>query len=230
MPVPNDLDKLYDYLDDLMGRRIPEGKHALFEMDYLVTTTFRHYSSNRAAVRNRIAPLLEDGRLAKVSVSESGYVHLREEGAPLLYFQYFNQRTYDPDDWGFVTFERTADHDNVWRSGSRYLFTTGERLEALTAEALQFQEEKRKAEREEKSKENAKVHQLLNQITADATVLLERLDAAGPDLDAHTWVSGLRGDQVYMGLTLRTPEQFTAFFDILRRGLPDVPRETSGPS
>ena len=228
MPAPSP-DKLYDWIDNLIRQRAGEDKHPLFEWECLVTTGFRHWNSKPNAIASRMETLLEDGHLARVQVSNHGYVYLEREAVQPYYFQYENPLGYRRDDnWGYVTYKRSKNHENVWRNGHRYLFTTGDRLKAMKAAMEQQAQKEATARQAQEQAEKEHLRAELNKIAPDAVSLLDRLEAVVPKLDqSFTVRKGKEGTRIFGSVDVREIDGFTAFLDILRRGLPDVPRETS---
>lgn len=229
MAVPTP-DELYDFFDQLMDRA--GNPHAIFEWEYLNTSAFRHFSSKVAPVDRVMKELVDEGRLVKVDVSNGGYVYLdRTEftGSMFsLYFQYYGGMRYGSGNWGVVTHERSKGHENVWREGVRYLYTTGPRYEAMLADFLKAKEEYDEAKRQEKADEASRIKDALNAVAPDAEQLLKRLDKVIPGIEKRVRSRSFADKEVlYLSLDLRDSKEIGPFLSILRRGLPDVPRETS---
>lgn len=241
MAVPTP-DKLFTYLDEVIGAKVTEeSKHPVFEWEYLLTNSFRAFKSTSNAIRTRMETLLEDGRLAKVSVSAEGYVSLgvKEFSTSLfnVYFQYHKPYAYAKEDYGYVTHVRPKDRDNVWRSGDRYLFTTRDRFDEMVTDLLDAKRKQDAVKTEERKAKKRQIQETLDAIAPDAQELLNRFRALGRNAEADVrlrssvWEDD--EDGVNATFNLYGSKALAVFLDILRRGLPDVPRETStedGPS
>src|SRR5207253_2728935 len=152
----------------------------------LNTSAFRHFKSKVAPIERVMKELVKDGRLAKVRVTNGGYVYFErkefETAMFSLYFQYSNMR-YGSGDWGTVTTKRSPDHENVWREGARYLYTTGDRYKAMLDDFLKAKAEHDEKERQEKGDEERRIQDLLTAIASDSVEILERLGEVIPGLE-----------------------------------------------
>lgn len=237
MPAPTP-DRLFTYLDELIGSKVTEeNKHPVFEWEYLVTESFRAFKTTSNAVRSRMDKLLEDDRLAKVQISAGGYVHtdVKELETSLFYayFQYHQPYSYASENYGYITHERAKGHDNVWRSGIRYLFTTRDRYDELITDLLDAKRAKDKADKEERKAKRQKINDALDNIAPDARELLDRFRDLGRNAEADVRLRSFVFDDdeeeggVSATFNLYGTKALAVFIDVLRRGLPDVPRETS---
>lgn len=227
MPAPT-TDELYDFIGQIIGQKATDDKHPLFEWNCLKTNSFRYFRTTSTAIEKRMETLVEEGRLARVVVSHHGFVRLdHEEFKHTIFNGYFQYEKYTRDTWGYVTSKRPSGYTNVWRDGSRYLYTTRPRLEAMTAFLLEAKKRQEEGQKKADQEEKVRTEYLLNQISPDATALLERFDTAVPGIDQQIW-SAERADQaiVYASINIRDSQKIGLFLDILRRGLPDVPRGT----
>lgn len=228
MAVPT-AEELFDYFAALTDRT--NEPHAVFEWNYLNTMAFRHFNSKVAPIDRVMKELIEDGRLAKVRISNTGYVYLDHKelnySTFTLHFQYHKPSRYAREDWGAITHKRSENHDNVWRSGTRFLVTTRPRYEAMLGDFLKVKEQHDEAKRQEQAEEAIRTAESLSAIAADATELLERLDEVIPGIETSVRSRSFADkENLYVTFNLRNAGEIGPFLDILRRGLPDVPRET----
>lgn len=231
-PTP---DEIFEFIDGVVKERAREDAYPIFEWEYLLTLTFRHFRSTSNACRSRLETLLEEGRLARVDIRSSGHVYLDDEAPELrmfsMFFQYENpSRSSYYDNWGYITFRRLQEHSNVWRDGKRYLFTTAQGMQTLRAAALAAARDRQLADQAGREKERAAADAALNSIAPDATDLLRRLRDTVKEIDSSSRLrTGVdrNDDLLSMQLYLYDAAPIGSFLDILRRGLPDVPRETS---
>lgn len=228
MAVPTP-DELYDFFEQLLSARDP---HAIFEWEYLNTSAFRHFKTKVAPVDRVMKELVGEGRLVKVDVSNGGYVYPDDKKLTAslftLYFQYTGGLRYGSGDWGVVTTERSKDHENVWREGIRYLYTTGPRYKVMLADFLKAKQEYDEAKRREQADEASRIKDALNAVAPDAEQLLSRLDEVIPGIERRVRSRSIADEEIFsLSFDLRSAEEVGPFLDILRRGLPDVPRETS---
>jgi hypothetical protein len=237
MPAPTP-DHLLVYLDELIAAKVTEeNKHPIFEWKYLLTNSFRAFKSTSNAVRARMEKLLEDGRLVRVRVSAEGYVSLgvKEFDTSLfnVYFQYDKPYEYAREDCGYVTHVRSGEHDNVWRSGDRYLFTTQGRYDEMVTDLLDAKRKQDAAKGEERKEKKRKVQEALDSIAPDARELLDRFRELGRNAEADVrlrssvWDDDEEEGGVSATFNLYGSKALAVFLDVLRNGLPDVPRETS---
>jgi uncharacterized protein YggL (DUF469 family) len=232
MPAPTP-ERLYAFLDELIAEKVTDdNRHPVFEWEYLLTQGFRSFKSTSNAVRSRMEKLLEDERLARVEVSANGYVHLpiKEFQTSLfsVYFQYHRPYEYARENYGYVTHVRSKGHDNVWRSGVRYLYTTRDRYGELVMDLLDAKRKEDAAKAEKRKTEKRRMSEALNKVAPDAEELLRRLRDLNKDNEvsvrSRVWNDE---DGLNATINLYSTEGISLFLDILRRGLPDVPRETS---
>lgn len=227
MPAPTP-DRLFRYLDEeLIAPLATEGRHPLFEWEYLVTETFRRFRTTSPAARSRLETLRNEGRLVPVEVNHSGHVFFDQDEfrGSLMYFQYTEPYNYRGENVGYVTYKRPKEHGNVWRDGMRHLYTTTARFDEMLTDMLDSKRAADAAKQAEERAEAEETEKALRKVVSDGPELLQRLKDAVPSADANVmiWGEGKRG-RVRMEAGGR---DFQALFDILRRGLPDVPRETS---
>jgi hypothetical protein len=227
MTVPTP-DELYDFIERLVQSAAGDG-HAVFDEERLITAAFRHFKSTSNAIRPRLKTLHEDGRLVGVRISNAGYAHPDHEELRVgftLYFSYVHREHYNGGGWGRITHKRPQDHENPWANGFRNLYTTRPHYDAMIAEFLKAKEEKVAADREKERKDREQTEEALNRVVPDATALLSALGKAVPGIKERSWSQEARGEErVHVTLELWGTE-LPAFLDIIRRGLPDVPRET----
>lgn len=228
MAVPT-TDELYDFFTQYIDAKTFNGQHPVFSWNHLNTAAFRHFKSTSNAIGKIMRVLATDGRLASVEISCHGYAHLKHEAFKhstfTLYFAY--RPEYHAPDYGHITHERPKDHPNPWANGNRDFYTTKPRLDAMTAAFVEAKEQFDEAERKEKAEEASRVDDALNAVASDATRLLERLGNAVPGIEKRARArSSAEGERLYLSLDMYSAKEIGPFFDILRRGLLDVPRET----
>jgi hypothetical protein len=228
MAVPTP-DELYDFFTQYIDAKTFNGQHPVFSWDHLNTAAFRHFKSTSNAIGKRMKELAADGRLASVEISYHGYAHLKHEafraGSFTLYFAFAPD--YHAPERGHITHERPKDHPNPWANGNRDYYTTRLRLDAMTAAFLEAKKQHDEAKRKEAEEEQGSLQGALNALAPDATQLLERLNDVIPGLDKRMrHRSFAEQDRVFLSLDFSDTKDIGAFLDILRRGLPDVPRET----
>ena len=229
MPVPTP-DRLLQFFNELLDSHVTtSGNQPVCEWRYLLTSGFRHFKSTSPAIEARMKTLLDEGRLVRVEISSSGYVHFKKEElrSTLAYFQYATRHRYDQEMYGHITFDRPELHENVWRTGTRDLYTTPDRLDDIVMDVLDAKRKKDEVERQKEAAEAVEQESLLRGVVADGPELLKQLEAVIPSSEIRTNIFERDGKAAgFVYLTFRgkgVPE----LFDLLRRGLPDVPRETS---
>lgn len=231
MAVPT-LDQLHEFIDELVVKHQPPDQFAVFEPEYLAKSAWRHFRTTSPAIRSRISQLVEDGKLARVKISESGFVYTGDEvldqGLFSLYFQYANPHGYrhmPPTDYGFVTAKRTEGHRNVWRDGLRYLYTTAEQHRLMIEHFREVKVERARQQQDKEDKERRRTAELLEssspggqQVLSD---LYERLDNGKAHLEVEADVRERRDGSLRLGISIdtRTTEQSVALLEIIRRGL-----------
>lgn len=230
MAVPT-TDELYDYLTEVIDAKTSDGQHTVFDWEYLNAAAFRHFKSTSNAIGKRMKELLADGRLVGVAISNNGFVHFdHEEFKHSMFFPVFTYHDsgYHRPQYGFITDKRPQNHSNPWANGTRHLYTTKPWLDAMIAAFLEAKKRRHEAERKKQADAESRTKDALNAIAPDAWQLLERLDEVVPGIEKRVRSRSFAvGDRVHLGFDLLDVADINPFLDILRRGLPDVPRETS---
>lgn len=230
MAVPT-LDELHAFYVEFVEKHQPPGQFAVFESEYLAKNAWRHFRSTSPAIRSRLKQLVEDGKLARVKVSESGFVYTDDEvldqGLFSLYFQYANPFGYmhAPDDYGFVTAKRAQGHRNVWRDGLRYLYTTADQHQLMIEHFHKVKAERVRKQQDERDKDRRRTAELLEssspggqQVLSD---LYDRLDNGKTHLDVEAHVRERADGSLRLGISIdtRATEQSISLLEIIRRGL-----------
>ncbi len=225
MAVPT-LDELHSYVEELIAGRQPEDQFYVFEWEFLVQMSRRHFHTTTPAIVPRMKKLLEEGDLAKVTVSHHGYAHLVENDTityGMLSFQYTDSYR---EDYGYITANRILDRKNVWRDGNRYLFTTTAQSERMKAHFLKIRKERAAKEKAKDADEKARLWKLLEAASPGAQQVLDDLYAVlkGDGERRHLDVSASLWDrrdseETCVEINTRSMDQSVRLIDIIRRGL-----------
>jgi len=229
MAVPTP-DELYDFIDHYIDTKTFNGQHPVFDWYHLNTAAFRHFKSTSNAIGKVMKEIVADGRLASVEISCHGHAYFAHEalkvGSFILYFVY--TPGYHAPEHGRITHERPKDHLNPWANGRRDFYTTKPRLDAMTTVFLEAKKQHDAAKQKERAEAASLGGDALNAVAPDATQLLERLDRVIPRIERRAYVrSWTERERVSLTLDMYSAQEIGPFLDILRRGLPDVPRGTS---
>lgn len=225
MPAPTP-DELLEYFEALIAEHQTEGQFAVFEWDYLKTKGFRNFRTTSPAIETRMQALLDGGKLASVEIHSSGHIYFdraKFPGMRAFYFQYRDPRYYRPE-WGFITSTRPKDMENVWRDGTRELYTTAPHREAMITHFLEVVRQEKEDEKAKEEAEEARLWDHLEDAFPGARGLLGDLEAAleggGRWAEVSTGMHQIR-DKVYPHISIdtRSTEQAVKLLTIIRRGL-----------
>lgn len=220
-PTP---DEIYAHLTDTIEPAHPE--HTVFEFEHLVTRVRRHFKSTTPAIEERLGTLVQEGRLKPVRIHETGTAHIVRTSMEYAYFTY--ELSYGiPSGHGTISFARPEDRRNPWASGTRNLYLSQPRHDALVAAFTEHKNKVTRKREEEEKAEQREVQARLAALDGRAPDTLQRLMDELPELDL-TVRRGSVGDRM-LGLFLNAlgDEQVSQLIGILRRGL-DAGREQDG--
>lgn len=222
MAPPSDVE-VFRFIDELISEKTPDGKYAAFEWRYLLDATRRHFKSSTPAISQRMEFLHHNGYLAPITVTHGGYVRLTDElsaGMWMLYFRYHAPSQYSPEDWGLISSKRTPNAQNLWANGSRLLFTTRGRFDAMVAHFTQVRAEYYERQKQKETEKDARFWELLESHAPDARELLARLKDVDPKIYVNTHLSSVREDDPSVDIDARSVDAVVALLNVLRRGLP----------
>lgn len=228
--APPTVEKLLAYLDDEMVPPV-EG-HVAWKWTALVESAWRHFQSTSHALDVRMDTLFREGSITAVRVDYTGCVLLGDDRLPgvsnIPSFAYHGVREYDRLKYGTISLDRQRNRQNLWANGTRALFMTTKKYNAMLADLARQAEERSALREQAQKKERIQKLAALQAVTPDALDILRRLREAIPKLDVMTHMSETTRDiheEVTISLNTYRKGTLAPLLDILRRGLEGVDAE-----